>query len=1050
MSALSAGLINVENLQILGAQAGAIQATNLSFDNLSVSGTFRASLAAITDYQNLCQLQQFDVAEIYSQGEDAVYYNTPNAISVKPNVSITNIKLLDDSGNVTSFLTEATSHTNPVALNHYGKQAPLVKIDDSGILTYLDVSGTSITDICQSLVPDNLTNFKFALQTKDQTWPMYDDDEGILTYGHKDITDDTVQYLSHLIKRGFPMPDTNGVKNYNMSHVFYQSMLMEVKIYSSDLFGENNMTIGLDINPYLTGSGTMNFFIQGGFMRTVPLQLGTVDWSNTTTIPPMSLNVTTDAMEYMVKKQSGLNSIYLNTNLNVLNMHIVDFDGYTSSWPDSNVGSTTNITCSPVSFECTFGFFRNQISTTTSGNEDLPHINDTNITVDQYYGTKPVQSSLVSAEYMVQISEQLVFTYNLSNSEELQTTTIDRMSITEDHRWHEGLTRELCTTFFMPRYDLGLDTNFTMQFMPGTGCEEAGFPFTRGSVVGDNRNTPYLTEINAKSGRFLAGFGRHQTPDIAHLDYFDLSKGPDAQSSLVSNSIVQHHCSYLDDFHEFTHLVGFGVGLNSADTENMIYDDEWLTSALTSYSTSVFLDKNDRPMNLVHGYQACKLFITAFRMSRGVTVPFSCVVDSATPLLTSGTDFKNYNAFFQTSMNYYVGSLSSLIKYSYDPNDQHLKLFIYYMSKKLSGMSNRDTLSLYSLNKDRSSNPSITMSAWKEAVEGAHMRYSDDSLITDAATLHLETLISYFMLRNNTSIPDKYKSHFAPNWYVSRYSPNSKYYVADNTGNSDELNMASWDFMQTNEDTIGNVSEGLRYDPAIPWWPRVISPAGPDCYGRLVGHGTDGAMTTDCTYKATCTSTSPFVSSVTRHLWSFQSAAYAFSNQQTSVTVSLAEPTEGGSYGDYNQNIQVAIFKYIPDSCVSGVAGSTGAFIMKGPYTLSQGGVTTKTFDLTDTMVNDAHPGYIVNNNSSNITSGMLSFNHTFPKSIDDTTVYDPPTHSITRATALGMTQGVYQPVTKLVILNGQIDTVNLDDTDILDKLFLDQIKPSCITISAV
>jgi hypothetical protein len=47
-----------------------------------------------------------------------------------------------------------------------------------------------------------------------------------------------------------------------------------------------------------------------------------------------------------------------------------------------------------------------------------------------------------------------------------------------------------------------------------------------------------------------------------------------------------------------------------------------------------------------------------------------------------------------------------------------------------------------------------------------------------------------------------------------------------------------------------------------------------------------------------------------------------------------------------------------------------------------------------------------------------------------------------------GNVNDVYQPVTRLLVVNKHVGAVELDDADILDKLFFDQIIPSCVTVS--
>ena len=263
--------------------------------------------------------------------------------------------------------------------------------------------------------------------------------------------------------------------------------------------------------------------------------------------------------------------------------------------------------------------------------------------------------------------------------------------------------------------------------------------------------------------------------------------------------------------------------------------------------------------------------------------------------------------------------------------------------------------------------------------------------------------------------------------------------------------MSDWDFIVTNVDSINE----FLGEPLMPWFPKVITDSsGRNIKGRYYFNPVtelNEPFTQDVTYEAMVDSSRNYIAHVDRHMYPLQSFGYALGLDLASVTVSLVEPTFGGLYdgsGSYNKHMSVIVFKYIPDRCVSGINGATGAYLMKGPYDLSRGATESVTIDLTDVMTDGGAPGYIVNNDSSNITADMLKFNHTFLKSTDDGTKYVPKAYEIAYASEKGMTQGCYQPVTRILITNKRIDSFDFTDSDIVSKFWLDQIKPSAVRIS--
>ena len=441
--------------------------------------------------------------------------------------------------------------------------------------------------------------------------------------------------------------------------------------------------------------------------------------------------------------------------------------------------------------------------------------------------------------------------------------------------------------------------------------------------------------------------------------------------------------------------------------------------------------------------------------AQGAMIPFIQNNGKNMNLPLYGTNFSPQLTIAEGNapFGYNIAMIMQPLVEAYDPNFQHFKLMMYYYAKKLSAAKNANILGLYYKNHGtdnfeiKTSNPNIMTSTFKAAIEGAHLHYSDGTLITDAAQLWMEIFIMNHHLRNNEAIPPKYRNNFIFNWYRSTHSP-SNYYI--NTSFFDSpasLNMASWDMSQTNEDT-----DSVK-NSVIPWWPKVIDPPGPNVYGQLLNpNDPSGNMTQETTYRGICESSAPYVSEITRHLWSLGGFSYALTSNITSVTVELTEPTDtSGTYGDYNTNVAVAVFKYIPECCVTGVRSDKGAFLMKGPYTLSGTG-DSKTINLSGAFVNDLSNSFIVSKTGTSLTAPMMNFNYVFPHGVDGAdTIYNPPSWSLARGHSLGMSgNDVYQPVTYIAVINKQIDDFEFDDSDVTQKLYLEQLKPSSVKVSVV
>ena len=1105
VATVSGGLVNVNNLTVTGTQAGAVTATNVTVENLSatnvqatnvglnnnlaltgdltVDGKLTASLYDLIEYQNLCWRQQFDVSEVYTQnntGSFLHYYSSDTNYSVTKYNGVTELQIQDESGNPTTLLTEATPTSNPRLTDSYGNPAPLVKINDNGSLSYLDTS-MNIADICKELIPENLKTYKQFLVSPQSTFGFPVSDTGNIL-GMPDLSSALTQSIAWRIKNGFPINDTMGVKNTNNAHIFYNTMMVP-NGYNPQITS-NNMNMGLDINPWLDGSGSVDFYIQGGIRRTVPLGIPTVDWTDpeTVVIPRFPVQVTTDSVEYMKKKANNENSVYLNTKLNVLNFNIVDFGDYVSYFPSGNwdtsgapLDSSNSIVMEPVSFKGSFGFFRNLVESTNNGTNSLQYLNDPNMTYTQYNYRTPVQSSsLATAEFMCQVSDTMDFNFNISIMEDLQIISISLFTPVTDS--YNLIPVDVCTAFVLPRYEYGVEANVITTIYQNAADETLGRPYTYGEKVGQNRNTPYLTEVNA-------GGGNHYITPVGPgaVQYLDISKGPDNQQDLSTSDLLYDTWSSFWSFllHEEAHIMYWTVGINSADFENNIVDDEWMASTLEAVSVLGLIFPDGSGGSTYSNTFSTGDIRTSQMASRGVYIPFAQThYDTYLPL-SAGTSFdhKEVNSVGPLPYSNYGLSLFNIrLASAFDPNVQHFKLFIYYMAKKLSHAKNYDILRIYENSRGSAAEPiminqrtvnlSVVIGPMKQALEGAQMHDGSGNLLTDGPQIYMNSLIMGYLLRNNACIPSVYRSNLCIDWYKSTRAPveywnDPKYFIGDACWTSSMLNMTSWDFAQTNEDSI-DVGVALftgvnpnEYDSMVPWWPKVISPAGPDAYGRHLSlFDVSGNMTQDTSYKAICTSPAAYVESITRNLYTFGTFSYAFTNEQTSVTVSIAEPIDtSGTYDDgYNTNIAVAVFKYIPECCQTGVRSDKGAFIMKGPYTLSKTGTTSVTIGLSGQFVNNPGSKYIVSKDTTSLTAPMMDFNYVFPHGVDGSgSIYLASDHAKTRGVSLGMTgnvNDVYQPVTRLLVVNKHVGAVELDDADILDKLFFDQIIPSCVTVS--
>ena len=1081
--------------------ANGVLTTNVSVsENLVVSGKLNANLQGMVDYQNLAWRAQFDLSDIYHNGyirETADPFTVEN-IQYLTNTALYNTQkyaadctynILDSQGNPTTFLTENTDWTNPFEYDKYGNPALLVKINDNGTLNYINVANTSITEICTQLVPATCNVFKTHMTSWDQYLHDFSTEytalgnvennwtTGLFTLA--DQQDMHAQYLSYFLKRGMPMPDVVDTQGFT-DHVFYNQIDQTgfTSYPGYDLptgAGLENMIVGLDIRPYINGSNTIDFFLSAGINEMATLKLRGLTWTNQVGIPPLSLSVTTDATEYTQKKASNLNSVYLNTTLNILNFNIVDFGDYTVYSPIGNVWATSGdpvldssnaIIMTPTTFVASFGMYRNTV-VSTSSLSGLRNVPDSNIAYTSTVAGTPITCPLAEVEYLITVSDTTDVTYTISNKVGTQTISFPRIM---KNAWWDG--RDYSTNFTLQRYSIKSGVNSTVQESV-LDLEHVGFPFMNDtSNIGNNRNTPYLKET----------FGCNGTPQVSSsardVTVYDLTGTPDNQEALsstggtITNGYVRG-CRYGAFHHELFHQSMYSIGINSSDYDNAIIDDEMI-SAYTqcmSWHGNLYKDRdNTENSNVYHSlwiglHQAEDTFQY---VTRGAVCPFVQNYGNSMYLTLSGTNYSPLNTVndYNFPEGYKLSLIMQPIIESYDPNFQYLKLLLYYYSKKIAVARNFNLLGLYYKNHTNSgldnfvqktSNPNIVTHAFKQAIEGAHLHYSNGTLITDAAQLQMEVYIMNHLLRNNDAIPPKYRNNYAYPWYCSSHSPHNVYFPFDEGHNRNwydtpAYNMAAWDMNQANEDSVETINNGTPYVNSVtPWWPKVISPAGADAHGLTLNpYNPSGLMTQDSSYKAICTSTQPFVSDITRHLWSLGSFSYALTSNITSVTIELEEPVGApGTYGDYNTNVSVAIFKYIPECCITGTRSDKGVFLMKGPYTLSGTG-DSKTIAINGAFVDTPGSSFIVSNTSTHFTAPMANFNYIFPHGIDGTaTIYTPPAWALARGASLGMTgNDVYQPVTKLIVLNKQIDSFEFNDSDVAQKLYLEQLKPTSVKVS--
>lgn len=1055
----STGLATLTNVAISGSVQG----------NLNVTGNVIAQNINAIETQNTNDRLAFNTDEVFARDSSTTRYVNPTHWLVKPINTVITVPLLDEEGVPTTVLTENTSWNDPLPLDNYNNPAPLVKINDNGTFGYINVAATSITDICSNLIPAAANTWSMVVTTDNDSFTGTTG----TNFGFEVVSDWAAQAVAWQAKRGFPLSGKSGVKGYNTSHVFYQDCMVAGSIVTAE-FLTDNMCMGLDVNGYINGTGTVDLYLAGGIRRALPIALPGTDWSNTYAIPALTLPVTTNGAEYQYKVSAGQTVVYLNTALNVLNFNIVDFGDYHFDFPAESTFSSNVVTCTPTTFVASFGFYCNGPPTLKAGTSS-PTVIDDGVRYLKRTGTKTTQSTIENAEYLIQISDTLTFTFVMSDTVTPTTLTIPRHYTALAYYYQDDPPVQFCTAWTLPRYNYRAGVNYSVNMIAGTHIEvyeTQGLPLTQGDFTGQNENLPYLPNLRrgtTGSAYMSTGYGPCVLID-------DIDFDPEEQKIVPAQSRESNESVFPAFIHEYMHTVQTSMGMNPWDAEYNIFDDELLAYIVNGQAYRNMYYSG----HLVNRMRSAR---DSYLLANGQNTLYFRSNRDMINVLFSGTNirfkqpFEKGTGFSGASAIKPMFEHSACITSSYDPNAQHIKLLYYEFAKKLANapkhvlytieMNARDQSNATALT-SRTVNPSIVSSAFESAIVETGMHYSGGTPISSGVDLHEETCIQIFLSRNNAAIPDKYKCNYKPSWFESSYvDPSISFRTTlgvsiydDYFDDMSSLHMRGWDFLQTNEDTYTVRNRPVYSQPVMPWWPKNITGVfgGLDSYGQQCKDYFTGVITPytqDSTYKAMSNVSLSYTSNVVRHMYSLGTVGYALPVDLSNVTVQLQEPTLGGSYdGGYNSNISVCVFKYIPERCATGVLSNVvahptcvnGAFMMQGPFKLSKTGTTSHTFDLTANIHNGVNGTF--STTTSNIADNTIAFNHVFPYSVDDGTVYTPSAHATAYATHLGMTGGAYQPVTRLFIVDKHVSAFNFSDGDIQSKLFLDQIKPSCVKIS--
>ena len=1093
MSSASFGTVNATGLNVTGVlQASEVRTTRpMQVSNLTVTGAITNSAFNTIDMENLVARQKFDPSEAYNKSAmRETQTGCHNDISQK-NTMLT-LTFRNSDGSINEYLSNNTPWCDLDPLDAFGNPAPLVKLNDDLTYTYINVASNTNADIITEFLAPTQNNFVVSIKGQE-----YFVDQ-------KMIADGFAGFIAYYIKRGYILPGKGGVRGYDTRHVFYNDLLSDGFIRNSlsdNYFGippsfvDNNMSIGIDVNPYIADSAHIDLYMFAGFNGVWPLALPDAGIDYKISVPRFRMTVTTDPLAYTAAKAAGTNSMYLNTKTWTLNILITDFDGYHFDIPTGNIFSNTVSSCVPSYFEGSFGFYRNFVPVPDESHAYVPMLSTSNLStgvrLDVFDGKNPLSTNPTTAEFMMQTSDTIRLDYAIDGTANTVSIPLryninvpDVTPPPTESQAHPELAQtnrlvDSYTGFTLPSYVYG-DSNVNIMHISSAYSKKAAayegieFPLTYGSNVGTNENLTAFEVKNATSETTHQNINRvwkyinsdlnvfpcassniftpstlvpyESTPSINREETFTVyprSADPNSAASYVYNS------SFLGP-HETFHAVEFGLGLSPQDQYNNIYDDETMADLCSSWdygkltytgaSAAPFLYSSQIIRNFVYGAALLNTAISS-DVTTGNTyalrsTPFQWVQDGNENGVVAGDFYRSYSSAL----------FSAIIKASYDPNIQHHKLFTILLAKEFAEVSEANLLRVQQ-STGRTVNPSIVQKSLCDAIEATHMHAPNGSLITNAQDLVEESLIKLIVGRNNPDVPDKYKS-MLPLWYTSTYSnvwiqtlyasnaTSPSVDIAVRVARSPTFNMADWDFTETNEDynSLGTETYAsyypdnvIRNTPCMPWWPK-----------------NSGADMADYSYQSMANTAATFCTApLTRYLYALQSAGYALPLGLSNVTVTLTELVDSNLMGAYNQNVSVVVFKYVPNICIGGSPSVNGTFLMKGPYTLSGNG-SNVVIDLTDTFSTSIPNKFT----SVGTHAGSLSFNQSFDYGVDTAAAYTPPETTTAYANHLAMSGGNYQPVTRLLITNKQVDTINFNDPE--EALFLDQVFPATFTVQAL
>lgn len=253
----------------------------------------------------------------------------------------------------------------------------------------------------------------------------------------------------------------------------------------------------------------------------------------------------------------------------------------------------------------------------------------------------------------------------------------------------------------------------------------------------------------------------------------------------------------------------------------------------------------------------------------------------------------------------------------YDNNFQHTRRGMEIMATMLANrpFANNTNQSLFYMRQPV---------GWQLAMKEAMMELSQ----IDISELVHDCNITMSLMRNNTSIPEKYRSVF-PFWYFSKSFVGS---VPLNYGAGYET---VWDDIdelkpiQKTDSTYGRTDEAFQNHCIHPVWPRT------DGEGNIDWSGNLDADTSDFGYDG-------HVKEITREMLSLTHLTFVLPETFDKIKVT------GGSTFDGNVEYDVSVVRFNPDGT------TVGQFLQDGPYRLAVGG--EKEFNLS--MFQNTGSGY--------------------------------------------------------------------------------------------